>query len=218
MKRILFGLLALLPLATVPAFGNTTLGSDNFAYSGTLNATYWSALSSDGLSTANSGVVQSSSGNTAGLYTGSPTISWPNDQWAQVTIKVANTDSNKFVGVLLRGSTSVLTTYRIYVSGPLGSSATVTIAKSVAGTFTIITSTTHTVSANDVLYATVIGTTLTAYINGSQVLQTTDSSIAAGIPGLTVGQNSTATDAQGATWSGGNFLSALNGAMFLVVP
>lgn len=88
-------------------------------------------------------------------------------------------------GILLRSATtgSTSTFYACYAQQ--GSAVTSGFYKNVAGTTTGLTTESSTTwAANDILSCTVVGSTLTLYRNGTQVLQTTDASISTGSVGL----------------------------------
>jgi len=153
----------------------------------------------------NTGFATSAFG--AGLYSGYGP--WPNNQWSLIEVNTINTDANHYIACLLRGSTSANTSYRAWVTGPLGSGCIVNIGKLVAGTFTLLGSTSaETWASGDTLLVTIVGFTITAYHNGVQVLQETDSgsSIASGTPGVLLANNQTAaTDTIASNWAGGGF-------------
>jgi hypothetical protein len=101
------------------------------------------------------------------------------NQYAQVTITSVPASADA-LGVAVRMSNSAETFYGFYCTNNIWY-----LFKLVAGTETTILQGTHTPAINDVLYLNVIGTTLTASINGTVVATTTDSSISSGYPGIT---------------------------------
>lgn len=135
---------------------------------------------------------------------------FPADQWAQVTISAltgGSAGSNRGIGVMLRGSTSAHTEYRITVNNAVGVNTFIT--KFVTGTNTsVCTATASPVWAvNDVVYAEIQGTTLKVFRGGpggTQITGTcTDSSIASGVPGVVY--SSTMTTASVTNFSAGDF-------------
>jgi hypothetical protein len=197
----------------------TTLASDNFGYTGTIPSPPWAASPSGPLAVGASGRVESSSAavTAVGLYTA---LSWGADQWAQITVNTLNTlntNSNSFAGVFLRASPSVATQYGIFISGPNGPTATLTILKAVSGTFTTLAGGTATfnVNAGAVLWAGVQGTLITCTINGQVILQAnnTANDVTSGYPGFFLRPNSALADAQASNWSAGNFLGSTSYAL-----
>lgn len=111
------------------------------------------------------------------------------DQWASV--KVIAVDSADFAGPMVRAALGAFTAYLGLVE--VGVTQTCSIAKRVAGTFTSLASGSFTIAANDIIELWVIGSVLTLFQNGSQILTATDSSIASGYPGMIEG-NQIATE------------------------
>ncbi len=185
-----------------------TLASDNFnRANGGLGANYTIVPGKAALTIVSNAVELTSTAADGGdIYTG---ISWPNDQWSQVTLNVMNYADNA-IDVVVRCSNSVATWYVAYIGGPFGSSATYAIARVVTGTRTFIqTITTHTFSANDVIRLAVQSTTLTLYQNGAQIWTGTDANISSGYPGFILGSNAeTVSDTIMGPWAGGNFAAA----------
>lgn len=134
-------------------------------------------------------------------------ITWPNDQWSQATISAltgGTAGTDKGIGLMLRGSTSAHTEYRILTSNATG--VNTWIEKFVAGTNTSVASGTASPAwaVNDIIYAGVVGTTITVKRGGSAgttIISGTDSSIASGNPGLDY--SSTMTTATLTNWSAG---------------
>jgi hypothetical protein len=139
------------------------------------------------------------SANSASVWTG---ISWPNDQYSEITIGGIGASAN--IAPLVRGSASVQSYYFAAVIG-LGSTDIV-LEKFVAGTPTLIAFTPATVNSGDVIRLEVQGTSLTVKQNGVVVLgPVTDSDVASGSAGIR-----STTSVQFATaslWAGGNFSS-----------
>ena len=133
-------------------------------------------------------------------------LTWPNNQWAEVSIIVAS-GSGDYVGPGLRNASgSVFSSYVVYVVGPLGASSLLEVYKTVSGASTLLASATFTVAANDVIRLTVEGTTLNAYQNG--ILRhgpLTDSALASGSAGLAMYNSAGAAQTILDNWQGGDF-------------
>ena len=133
----------------------------------------------------NGGMSTSGAGNSSAIQTGR---SWANDQSS--TLIVYSMTGNISLDCLVRAATAVETFYFLQVIATNGSGTTIgagtwSVQKVIAGTFTIlIAATAITINSLDCYRLEVHGTTLTAYINGTQVGQVTDASIASGSPGL----------------------------------
>lgn len=60
-------------------------------------------------------------------------------------------------------------------------------------------------AAYNLAYWSAQGSTITAYLNGTQVLQATDTNITSGSAGIAFFPSSTLANSQLSSWSGGNF-------------
>lgn len=116
---------------------------------------------------------------------------WGPDQTVQATVAVSNASSSGFQEVELRLRTTItphsITGYEIngsvsngytYVTivrwnGPLGSFTELNITHAV-----------NTLVTGNILKATIRGSTITAYLNGVQVLQASDNTLTSGSPGI----------------------------------
>lgn len=105
------------------------------------------------------------------------------DQFAQIQIAAINTDVNKAVGVMVRSAAAAQTYYKLTAKGPIGLSLC-ELTKTIAGVNTTLATGTEVFSVGDLLRLTVTGTTLVATRNGAPFMQTTDSGIATGQPGI----------------------------------
>lgn len=156
------------------------LASDNFnRANGGLGAN-WTTIASMGAPQIVSNLIQTTSGRDGAYYSA---ITWPNDQYAQVTliryrnwamVRVANV-AGEYNGYMFLVSTSDITT-AISIEKYLNNSG-----------FTTLSSGTRTNSANDLIYLEIQGSTLIAKINAVQVLTGSDSAFASGRAGLAVG-------------------------------
>jgi hypothetical protein len=190
----------------------TTLGSDVFARSGPGMGANWTNITTTGswggTQIASSGVVEAlaTSSSAQSFYSAA---SWPNDQWASVTI-LADTGVS-VAGVILRQATSgVATAYRLYWRAD---NTTWYIDKYVNGSQINLSGTTSgtiTFSSGDVLTGAIIGTNLYIYKNGFLLATCADGGtpIASGAAGIILYAAADVANAQISTWTGGGFQSA----------
>lgn len=150
----------------------------------------WTTITSEAAPQIRSNLVEvNASATDAGAWYNA--VTFGANQWASIKVVAATTDTQRAVAVTLRTASGARTYYYVEVAGPLGASATVGIAKFVAGAHTGLTSTTASVSSGATLRARVTGTgsatLITAWINGVQVLSHSgDTSISSGQPGVRV--------------------------------
>jgi hypothetical protein len=143
-------------------------------------------------------LVQETAGGTTGLaiYTGD---TFPDNQYASITITAVVTSTTRSAGVTLRGVTTERTQYECQVAGPLGATATLTIYRINAGSVTsLITSgAIETVNSGDILKGSVLGSTVKLYINENERLSVVDGSpIASGKPGIELNAIGAGSDVQ----------------------
>jgi hypothetical protein len=105
--------------------------------------------------------------------------SFANDQFAQVTI--SQMASNSYIGPAVRCSTGSGGNYY----GFYADTATRYIVRVVAGAYTSLATTGTGFSNGDVIRLEVVGTTISAYINGVLWTSVTDSNLTSGSPGMT---------------------------------
>lgn len=195
-------LLALFMAFAEPAFA-TLPASDNF--SGTTLDANW---------TIRTGTFQVASGVVSSTTSGESDAIWnadtfPNDQWSQITAE-SNTTGD-YEGVILRANSSGSMTY-YGCRGNASGGGSVEIYKEISGTYTSLITHATTFGTGSVLKCTVVGTTITLYVNGTQVTQTTDSSITSGSAGIFL----YGTTSSLGTWSAGAMSSGVvPSAMFL---
>ena len=119
-----------------------------------------------------------------------------NDQYSQGTL--VNVNGSDDTGVTVRASDTTLTLYR-FTWYPVNS--TWNLNKFSSGSSISLASTgTGPGQTGDVIRITAVGSTITGYVNGTQKLQATDSSISSGYPGVFLGDTNTYLD----DWEGGN--------------
>jgi MYXO-CTERM domain-containing protein len=124
-------------------------------------------------------------GDATALLTGS----WLPDQMAQATVYAGNTFTYPEVELRLRSNLSAhkCTGYEITFSLSPNSYALIVRWNGPLGNFTILqqpTGSQYAVKAGDVVKATIVGNVITAYKNGMQMAQATDSTYATGNPGM----------------------------------
>jgi len=154
------------------------------------------------------GIGSNAGGGNSGIWTGR---AWANDQAAELICY--SMTGNTSMEVLVRANTGASATfYLLQFVSTAGSGTTIgagtwSLSKFVSGTQTgIIAPTSITITSLDCLRLEAQGTTLTCYINGVQVGQATDSSIASGSPGLMINGTST----QVMYWSGDEVATTFN--------
>ncbi len=118
---------------------------------------------------------------------------WGPDQTAQATISVSNAsdDPGVFEEVELRLRTTItlfsITGYEVNCSvstNPNNFYLQIVRWNGLLGSFTLLDGVTIHAIDGDVLAATIVGSTITAYLNGSPVVQTTDNTFTDGSPGI----------------------------------
>ncbi len=131
-------------------------------------------------------------------------VTWPNDQYSQAVCFTGSGGGGQGPGLVVRqdSNIAVSTRYRLAVS--TAGVNNVELAKAIAGVFTLIWDRTTSLSSGDAAKLEAQGTTLRAYINGSQLgADATDSSISSGKAGLFY--SSTESSAAIDNWEGGDF-------------
>jgi chitodextrinase len=145
--------------------------------------------------------VQTTSGLAFGTQTGSNGYddstavlagSWGPNQTAQATVHTVNQNSGIYEEVELRLRTTVaahnITGYEINYRCTSDGSQYITIVRwnGALGNFTYVNTLTGGPGLHngDVVEATIVGSTITAYLNGTQMLQGTDSTFTSGSPGI----------------------------------
>jgi hypothetical protein len=116
---------------------------------------------------------------------------WGSNQTVQATVKIVGSDSGTYEEVELRLRSAIsahrCTGYEINCSRQANSPYIQIIRWNGAlGDFTYVSKsdTTHHVKDGDVIKATIIGSTLTVYLNGTQIITGTDSTFTTGNPGI----------------------------------
>lgn len=133
-----------------------------------------------------------SSGQNYAAYTG---VSFPtDDQTAEIVYGKVSTAPSPSALVTVRQSTSVLSNY----SCGGNANGSVTLNKYVSGSATLLASFSHVLAQSDVLTLNAIGSTITCYLNGTKIMQATDSSVTGGYPGIAF--SNTSTTAQIKSW------------------
>ena len=113
---------------------------------------------------------------------GAGTTDFTDDHSSQVTLSTFNSAAESGIGVIVRAVSN--TFYACYANRNAASTTTV-IGEWTAGVFASLTSENSTTwAATDTIKLKVIGSTLTCYRNGAQLLTTTDATITTGQPGI----------------------------------
>jgi len=133
-------------------------------------------------------------------------LTWPNDQYSEITV-TACANVNDFVGPLIRTSTSpgLRTFYVATLQGGLGSSVSLFIQYGDGSNIhTLVGPLSVVLNSGDRLRLGAVGTTISAYINGTLVPGSiiSDSHIASGLPGI-VSLADAVANVQVGGWSGG---------------
>jgi hypothetical protein len=131
-----------------------------------------------------------------------------NDQFAQVTLATFTGAVETSASLLVRATApATLTAYVVFAYRNHTFGFTTRIFEYTAGSGAeLISEASTTWTAGDVLKMTAVGTTITVFRNGAQLLQTTDASIASGRPGLggTVATGGSLADMELDNFSGGD--------------
>ena len=181
------------------------LAQDNFNRGNGGLGSNWTVIDSDPR-IVNQHVEESFAGDgwdSIPIYTA---ITWPRDQYSQVTVLAASTHSG--CSAIVRAKNDpVIEMYFAYIIGPLGPNARVVLGKFVQHNYTELYNAVQPVVAGDLLYLSAVGSTLTVKLNGVVLTTKTDTSITA--PGF-AGLDITDYDGQGApgqgqcdNWEGG---------------
>lgn len=138
--------------------------------------------------------------NLAGLISGekNTAMTWPDDQYSEITVGTL-TGGAVFVGAGVRMNP----TGNFYGFVGIAGTNTAYIQRYSGGGGTTLTSTTVTINPGDVMRLEIRGTTLTAYLNGTVVMTTTDATYATGNPGIAGFNNTAVADGTITLWAGG---------------
>lgn len=125
---------------------------------------------------------------------------WPSDQYAQTKVTITGTNTDSGLGVVVRGGSDATLYWAVVCKA---ASNNVSVAKKIAGSFTLIGRRTATWVDGDTLRLEVEGTTLRVYQNGAQLgADFTDSSVGSGTPGVVY--STAITSGSMDDWEGGN--------------
>lgn len=137
-----------------------------------------------------------------------PSGTFPNDQYAEATVTTLTTPgtNDSYIGPMVRmssGGTGV-NGYIFYAARESGTFKYYILKELNGAATTLAGPTNHAISVGDVFRISVVGSTITGYINGSQIVQVTDTAIASGQPGLTLFTDTTIlSNAQTSLWAAG---------------
>jgi hypothetical protein len=179
-------------------FSPTNQVSDTFvrANSGTLGANWTCSSNGTWGITSNTATPLTLTSGTV-LNCAYTATSFTNDQVSQVTFIAPSTDG---IGATCRTASGASTGYTLLLDG-LGDSR---ILKSVAGVASNLATGGPAFAIGDVATIACVGTTITAYKNGTQILSATDSAITSGSPGMTYFNNPAAGSGALSNFIGGN--------------
>lgn len=125
-----------------------------------------------------------------------------NNQFASITIGTVTSNANSKAGALVRNSSTVQTFYRLMCAGT-GSTTSITMDKTVAGTGTTLATSAQVCTTGDTLEIDIIGTQIFGYYTpngGTQptvVLTANDSAITSGNPGMLINGSGATTSVTG---------------------
>jgi chitodextrinase len=197
-------------ITTQAPSGQSVFASDNFDRPNGAPGANWTVIDSDPR-VVNNHVEESyaSDGNDSiAIYTG---LAWPTNQYSQVTVLSATAHSGCATFVRAKND-PVIEMYFVYVTGPLGPNARLTLAKFVTHVYTELWTAVMPVNSGDQLYLSVSGTELTVKLNGTSLAVRNDSSIsAAGYPGFDITDydgRGRPGDGQCDAWEAGSFESS----------
>lgn len=131
-------------------------------------------------------------------------ISFPDNQWAQITIAACD---NSFVGVFVRCQGTILLWYQALLEGTLGNTCEIvlTVGETILSTFHGI------VNVGDDLLIYAIGSEITVALNSVTIMQANDSTYANGSPGLLVSITAAASDFQAGVFGSAPILASFEG-------
>jgi hypothetical protein len=149
-------------------------------------------------------------------------VTFPSDHWSQCTIGAVTSRSSSYLLCPVRVQSGAESFYTIMVT--TDGTTQCTIRRFTAGAGTDIATCTQNLNnlagrafqTGDFLTVTAVGSTITAYINGTQVATVTDANFTGGSPGI-LGFAGTVTDVVFTGWSGGP-MDCANGVVTSVVP
>lgn len=129
-------------------------------------------------------------------------VTWPNDQYSEITLANVSGAGAGAGSVVVRAGTVGLNTYVVDAFGDK-----IEIWKAVSGSWTLLGSWTGTVANTDIIRAEAQGTTIRALHNGTQRISVTDSAHASGRSGVGayVTLGTSLASAQVDSWHGGDF-------------
>lgn len=189
----------------------TALATDNFNRANNANlGTAWDVMTGEANLEIVSNQCSVTPGSTAADATESNnSVTWPGDQYSQVTFAQCNytggANDGVGIGPAVRCSTAARTYYRCCCAGTTANGTE--IAKMIAGSYTALAHGGAAWVNTDTAYLSVVGTALTAKRNGSNVTTATDASIASGRPGISYSSSSSSGTPAVDNWEGGDLAS-----------
>lgn len=191
----------------------TVLATDDFNRAdGSLGASWTTISAQDSPQIVGNLVQDSATGAVvaASLYTA---ITWPNDQYSQVSVQAA-TALGRVVGAVCRGNVDARNYYTAQLTGPLSIAGTAGVSCrlfriSAGVTASIATSTLLTAIVGSTVRCEARGTTIRAFVDGVERLSGTDATFVSGNAGILVlvGAGGVLTNAQLDDFEGGDFIT-----------
>jgi hypothetical protein len=158
--------------------------TDNFAANNSPLAAPWSKDTSPSGWSSSGGTANpnSTGGDEDGIYNGAGAPAWGNDQSISANVTASATGNGNGIGFWVRHATGATTGYRFVTNHDASNNCA--LRKAVAGSFSTLVNWTTSWTDGDLWELRVIGTTITVYLNGTQVQSATDSAITSGSPGI----------------------------------
>ena len=160
------------------------MASDNFNRANGGLGSSWTDQQSTQAITSNAAFGGNAAGYASSFYNAAP---FSNDQTSQV--KIVSSFNYVAAAVRMSGTAGATNWYAFFSHGVL--------QKMVAGVVGADLGTSAAAAVGDTIKLTVVGTTLTCYINGVSVISVTDTSFASGSPGIAWYQTAAGADEVG---------------------
>ena len=183
------------------AFADTTSASDNFARANGSLGPNWTDISDGGLAISSDAVIGTVGSVTGDAWTAN---TFNSDQFSQVTVTSTQLTGGQWIGPAVRVQNSGQNAYVALYNWNSGSPELMLFKRSgggwaqISGVYSV-----SPLAAGTQLELTAVGSAITLYENGTQVLSATDSSITGGAPGIMAYGN-----AEAGSWSGGDAASS----------
>ncbi len=171
------------------------------------NGGNWSTTNSESANQIVSDVCEGSTtpARCGSFYSG---VVWPNDQFSEVTL-AGTPGSSAAVGAIVRCAAAAETYFHAQMANNGAGNFSLTLNHMLAGSSHQIGSSVTGITpvTGDVLRIQAIGTTISAWYNGNQVISVTDANIVSGSAGFYTQPSGAVSSAQISLWDAGNFTS-----------